>query len=65
MLNAGSASEYDQLGVQQGINRHGEVAVVAVIWEYEQLKDDDTVDAVYADELSRQQKWDALELLTL
>ena len=58
-------SEYDQMSIKQGIEKHGTEAIAAVIKEYEQLRDMDTVTPINSDELSAMEKRGALELLTL
>ena len=50
MLNIGTESEFDQLGVKAGIRKHGEAAVAAIIKEYPQLKDNDDEISSYCDD---------------
>ena len=59
------ALDYEQMGAQSGIKKHGEKAIAAIIKEYEQLKETDTVRILDASKLSTDQKNEALELLTL
>ena len=65
MLHLSKESEYDQLGVKEGIEKHGEKAIAAIIAEYQQLKDMDTVEVIDPDSISKKQKDGALELLTM
>ena len=65
MMNEGTKSEFDQLGIKAGINRHWEAAVAAIVKECEQLKQTGTVKVVDASVLSESQKEGALNLLTL
>ena len=64
MLTLNKGHEYDQLNVKQGIKVYGAKAVAAVIKEYEQLRDLDTVAVMDPKTLSYAQKTKALELLT-
>ena len=43
MLHMEQGSEYDQMNIKQGVQKHGNEAIAAVIKEYEQLRDMDTV----------------------
>ena len=65
MYSEATKSEYDQLNINEGIKRHGGQAIAAVIKEYEQLKNIDTVRPLEATTLTNKQKSDALEPLTL
>ena len=65
MANASTGSEYDQMGIRKGIETHREEGLAAVIREYEQIRDTYTVRAVRAQNLTDEQKAEALELLTL
>ena len=65
MYNEATSTEYDQMNINAGIRKHGEKAIAAVIKEYQQLKDMDTVVPLNAGELSQGEKREAFELLTL
>ena len=65
MMNLSKDSDYDQLNVKQGIKIHGAKAIAAIIKEYEQLRDLNTVAVMDPDTLSHTQKMQALELLTM
>ena len=63
MMNMEKGNEFDQLGVSEGIRRYGSKAIAAVVAEYEQLRDMDTVLPIKAGVLSYMQK--KLDLITL
>ena len=65
MMNMGDGSEYDQMGAAAGIKKHGAKAVAAIIKEYEQLKEMETVRPGKQSELTNKERSDTLELLTL
>ena len=65
MLQEKVQGEYDQMNEKRGIREHGEKSVAAILSEYSQLRDTDTVRAMNPNKLSHRQKRDALELLTL
>ena len=53
------------MGAAAGIKAHGDRAVAAIIREYEQLRDMETVEPLKASSLSAEEKGRSLELLTL
>ena len=65
MAHFEKSNEHDQVGVTEGIKRHGSGAVAAVINEYKQLRDLDTVMPLKSNSLSNFQKCEALNLITL
>ena len=44
MIQDGDGSEFEQMGAGAGIKAHGDRAVAAIIREYEQLRDMETVE---------------------
>ena len=64
MENEKAGNEFDQMSMKAGIKRFGKKAVQAVLAEYMQLEDMDTMEAIDPSKLTRQQRRDALELLT-
>ena len=43
MLNVKEDHEFEQMNVSAGVKKHGDKAIAAVIQEYEQLRDLETV----------------------
>ena len=64
MLHMDKGNQFDQVGVAEGIKRHGNQAITAVMKEYQQLKDMDTVLPISSRVLSYHQKKEALDLIT-
>ena len=57
MLNLNNQEiKFEQLSVAEGIERHGNKAIAAIVKEYEQLRDLDTVMPLHADRISKLQK---------
>ena len=56
---------YAQVSVSEGIKRHGEKAIMAVLKEYEQLNDKDLFKACDGNKLTYYEKKSALNLITM
>ena len=66
MLNTGKDQDFEQMNVTAGIKKHGDKEIAAVILEYMQLRDLETVLPMHTNNsLSFHQKQEALELITL
>ena len=65
MTQIKSAAKHEQVSVKEGIRRFGDKAVNTVLTEYAQLNEKNVFDPVKASSLTKQQKYDALNLLTM
>jgi hypothetical protein len=65
MSQMSKEDRYAQVSVKEGIKRYGHKAIEAVMKEYAQLDDRIIFDPQHADTLTRQQKYDALNLITM
>ena len=65
MSQESTRSAFDQKNTRRGIKEHGEKMVAAIVKEYQQLKDADTLKVLDASKLSATQRQGTLELLTL
>jgi len=65
MAHIKSASKHEQVSMKEGIKRYGQAAIQAVLKEYAQLNDKTTFKAVKRSALTREQRRNALTLITL
>jgi len=65
MAHIKSASKHEQVSMKEGIKRYGQAAIQAVLKEYAQLNDKKIFRAVKRSALTREQRKNALTLITL
>ena len=65
MTKLSKEGKFAQLSLKEGIDRFGEQALAAVLSEYGQLDNKSIFQALFAHKLSKKQKSEALNLITL